>query len=178
LNCPVRKPAERLGHVVVGAEQEPGDAVDLVAPGGEEDDRHVQAVLADRPADLRAADPREVDVEHREVDLAAKREGDRRRAVAGRADVEARRRQLVHDQREQVGVVVDDEYLPGHRSATVTPAGLKRSVGPALGTLSAHCTYGKVRTSSKSIAVLDSALAFDRGRWGSGTVRRRPGSER
>ena len=45
---------ERLGHVVVGADLEPDDLVDLGVLGGQQDDRH-RAAGADVAADVEAA---------------------------------------------------------------------------------------------------------------------------
>ena len=52
-----------FGHVVVGAELEPGDAVGLLVAGGQHHDRHVR-VRADPAADLEAVDAGQADVEH------------------------------------------------------------------------------------------------------------------
>ncbi len=54
---------ERLGDVVVGAELEADDAVDLVAARSEEDDRHVAVRLAQAPEDLEPARIGQADVE-------------------------------------------------------------------------------------------------------------------
>ena len=56
---------ERLGEVVVGAELEAEDAVDLAVAGGEEDHRHLRRG-ADALAHLEAVEVGEADVEHDE----------------------------------------------------------------------------------------------------------------
>ena len=74
--------AERLGDVVVGAELEAEDLVDLLGLGGEHDDRH-GAARAQAPADLEAVELGHHHVEHDEVEglLAEARE---RLAAVGR----------------------------------------------------------------------------------------------
>ena len=56
--------AERLGQVVVGAQLQAEDAVDLVVAGGQEDDRCPIAVVAEPAADLEAVQAGQADVEH------------------------------------------------------------------------------------------------------------------
>src|SRR5438045_2930309 len=58
--------AERLRQVVVAAELEPEDTVDLLVLRGEKDDRHVRAA-PQPPADLGAVELRHHDVEDDEV---------------------------------------------------------------------------------------------------------------
>src|ERR1700722_5277366 len=58
---------ERLGDVVVGAELEPDDLVDLLGLGRQHDDRH-RAAAPQLPADLEPIDPRQHQVEHDEVE--------------------------------------------------------------------------------------------------------------
>ena len=60
--------AERLDHVVVGAELEADDAVGLRAAGGEDDDRDARAG-ADRAADVAAVAVGQVEVEQDQVRL-------------------------------------------------------------------------------------------------------------
>ena len=60
--------AVRLDHVVVGAELETHHPIDLLAAGGDDDDRHARA-LAQPPADLEAVDVRQAEVEQDEVGL-------------------------------------------------------------------------------------------------------------
>ena len=62
--------AERLDHVVVGAELEADDAVGLGAAGGEDDDRDAGAG-ADRAADVAAVAVGQVEVEQDQVGLEA-----------------------------------------------------------------------------------------------------------
>ena len=58
---------ERLGHVVVAAADEAGDAVILGVAGGQEDHRDEVAVCAQPAADLEAVDVGQHHVEHDEV---------------------------------------------------------------------------------------------------------------
>ena len=73
--------AEGLHQVVVGAELETEDPVDLVPSGGEHDDRH-RRVTADLAADLVAVDVGESEVEEHELDVVGPRQ-DLQRGVAG-----------------------------------------------------------------------------------------------
>ena len=59
--------AERLGQVVVRAELEADDLVDLVVAGGQDEDRRLRAGGAQPAQDLEAVDAGQPDVEHDEV---------------------------------------------------------------------------------------------------------------
>ena len=80
--------AERLGHVVVGADAEPDEQVGLRVERGEHEHRH-GALALDAAADLVAVDARQHDVEHDEVGADALAELDAARAVVGDLDGEA-----------------------------------------------------------------------------------------
>ncbi len=58
--------AKRLRDIIVGAELDAEDAIDLVVARGEEKDRQI-ALAAQAPADLDPIHPRHVDVEHDQV---------------------------------------------------------------------------------------------------------------
>ena len=58
---------ERLGQVVVGAQLQADDLVDLVVAGGEHQDRHLGAGGAHAAEDLEPVDPGQADIEHDEV---------------------------------------------------------------------------------------------------------------
>ena len=73
---------ERLGDVVVGAELEAEDLVDLLGLGGEHDDRDGVAG-ADPPADLQPVHPGHHHVEHDEVEVALVEARQRLTAVGG-----------------------------------------------------------------------------------------------
>ena len=100
--------AERLGQVVVGADREADDLVDLLGAGGQHQDVGVRE-LADPPADLQAVDAGQHQVEDDQVRarVAGQREGGR--AVAGRQDVVAVAFEVALDELDQVLLVVDDE---------------------------------------------------------------------
>ena len=80
--------AERLGHVVVGADAEPDEQVGLRVQRGEHEHRHRPLAL-DAPADLVAVDARQHDVEHDEVGRDPLAQLDAARAVVGDLDREA-----------------------------------------------------------------------------------------
>jgi hypothetical protein len=63
-------PAEGLGHVVIGAELEPGRLVDLGVLGGQHDHRHIRPLGQD-PAYFGASWPREHEAEQHQVTLVA-----------------------------------------------------------------------------------------------------------
>ena len=75
--------AERLGQVVVGAELEADDLVDLVVARGQDEDRHLGAGRAQAAQDLEPVDARQADVEHDEVGRLVR--GDVQALLAGRA---------------------------------------------------------------------------------------------
>ena len=60
---------EWFGDVVVGADLEPDDDVDLLGLRGEDDDRHAQACLANVAADVKPGNVRKHDVEQDQVRL-------------------------------------------------------------------------------------------------------------
>ena len=67
---------ERLREVVVGADLEPDDLVDVVVARGEHEDRDVGA-LADPPADVDPVDIGERQVEHDQRRALGRRPGER-----------------------------------------------------------------------------------------------------
>ena len=103
---------EGLGDIVVGAGVE---AVDLVAVGGvagQHQDRALDALLAQQPAELAAVHVGQADVEDDEVVVLLAGAGEAAVAVAGLEDVELLgQHQLVGQRLAQVGVVVDEEDL-------------------------------------------------------------------
>ena len=102
--------AERLGDVVVAAGAERLDLVLDRVLGGEEEDRGLEAALAEAAADLDPVEVGEHPVEHDQVGLGRRRRRSARRGrVRGLLDLEAlvaeRGRDGVDDRR----LVVDDE---------------------------------------------------------------------
>ena len=116
---------ERLRQVVVGADLEPDDLVDVLVARGQHQDRHVGA-LADPLADLDAVDVRQHQVEHDQ----------RRRVRGGLAErVGAGRRrphrvagvpQVERDERGDRALVLDDEDGRRRRARQPTLAGRRR----------------------------------------------------
>ena len=100
--------AEGLRQVVVAAELEPEDTVDLLVLRGEKDDRHVRAA-PQPPADLGAVELRHHDVEDDEVGRLAGEALERLLAVGGLDRAEARLREREGDDLADVGVVIDDQ---------------------------------------------------------------------
>ncbi len=102
---------ERLGEVVVGAHLEADDAIDVVALGGEHDDRDVVARRAQAPADREAVLAREHEIEHDEVVAHALQLAIHRRGVGGRIDAEALFGEIALEEVAQPQVVVDHQDL-------------------------------------------------------------------
>ena len=102
---------EGLGQIVVGAEFEADDAIDLVALGCQHDDRGLVLGAAQAPADGKAVLARQHEVEHDEVvELARQRLVHRFGAVDG-LGCEALLREVALEELAQAQVVVDDENL-------------------------------------------------------------------
>ena len=99
---------ERLRHVVVGANLEPDDLVDVLVAGREHEDRHVR-VLADASAELDPVAVRQVEVENDQGggllrDLDERCLGGRRRAHAVASVL-----QIGGDERGDRRLVLDDQ---------------------------------------------------------------------
>ena len=105
--------AERLDDVVVGADLEADDAVDLLALRGAHDHRDVARalLLAQSPADLGAGEIRQHQIEH---DHVGQRIGGRARqalpAAVREPDREALGAQVVLERGGEVDLVLDDQY--------------------------------------------------------------------
>ena len=99
---------ERLGDVVVGAELEPDDLVDLLGLGGQHDDRD-RAAAAQPAADLEPVDPRQHQVEHDEVERLLVEALERLAAVGGLDDVVALLAQRIGEQRLDRLLIVDEQ---------------------------------------------------------------------
>ena len=105
--------AERLGDVVVGAELEPDDLVELGVLGREHDDRHA-GLGPDDPADLDAGQLGEHQVEQDEVGLLGAEAGQRLAPVGRGDDPEALGLERVDERLAQRRLVVDDEDRSCH----------------------------------------------------------------
>src|SRR5262249_22715876 len=99
---------ERLGDVVVRAQFEAENLVELLAAGGQHDDRHV-AAGAEAAADLEPVDLRQHQVEHNEVDLPVAKELEGLLAVARLHDSEAVAFERIRQQLLDGILVVDEE---------------------------------------------------------------------
>ena len=104
---------ERLGDVVVGAELEPEDLVDLLGLGGEHDDRHGLALGAQAPADLQAVHARQHHVQHDEIEDLLVEARERLAAVGGLHDFVAVALQREGEQRLDRLLVVDEQDARG-----------------------------------------------------------------
>ena len=99
--------AVRLDDVVVGAELEADDAVDLLAARGDDDDRHARA-LAQAAADLEAVDVGQAQVEQDEIGSARL---ERRLPGGGTLDLEAFPLEPFDERLGDRVLVLDDQEL-------------------------------------------------------------------
>ena len=99
--------AERLGHVVVRAETEAADLVDIVLSGGNHEDRDV-TLFPDSLADLKAVHPRQHQVEHDQVKLFRERLVQSLPAVVLHLDLEIRELEIILFQFRDGFFVFDD----------------------------------------------------------------------
>src|SRR3954453_2123644 len=99
---------ERLGDVVIGAELEPEDLVDLLGLRREHDDRH-GAARPEAPADLEAVEPRHHHVEHDEVERRLAEARERLLPVRRLDDLVAVLAQGVAEERLDRLLVVDEQ---------------------------------------------------------------------
>ena len=105
--------AERLGHVVVGAELEPDDLVELRVLGRQHHDRHAR-LGADDAADLDARQLREHQVQEDEVRPLRPEHGEGLAPVGRRDDPESVGLERVDERLAQGRLVVDDEDRSCH----------------------------------------------------------------
>ncbi len=99
---------ERLGEVVVGAQLEPEELVQLVVPRGEHHDRD-RRVAPQLPCDVESVEARQTEVEHDQVRPAAAGRRQGSGSVAGGQDGEARVLEVVAGELDDLRFVVDDE---------------------------------------------------------------------
>ena len=108
---------ERLRHVVVGAQLEPDDRVDVVGPRGQHEDRGRPAP-ADLATHLEPVDPRQHQVQDDEVRVVAGVERERLVPVASRDHREALFLEVEPEQLHDVRLVIDDEDAFHGREST------------------------------------------------------------
>ena len=103
--------AERLDHVVVGAQLEADHAVDLFALGGQHHHRRLArgGVAADPPADLGPRNVGEHEIQQHDVGREPRHRLQTVGAVLGRLDREAGGGQVVGQQLTQIRLVFDDQ---------------------------------------------------------------------
>jgi hypothetical protein len=105
---------ERLAEIVVGAELEPDDAIDVVVPGGQHDNWH-RAACTQATADRKAVLSGQHDVEDHEVWFHPRKRSVNGNAVLGDLDGEAFAHEKVGEQRADVAVILDEKNgLAGH----------------------------------------------------------------
>ena len=114
--------AVRLGQVVVGAELEADDLVDLVVARRQDEDRHLGAGRADAPEDLEAVDAGQAHVEDDEVGRLARRDLEPLLAGPGDADVVALLLEGVLDAARDGVLVFDDQDRGCHARGCYTAA--------------------------------------------------------
>ena len=107
---------ERLGEVVVGAGLEAGDAIFGRAPGGEQQDRHVGALGAQRAGEGEAGLAGHHDVEDQQVGLDDAELVAGLGGMAGGGDPEALLDEIAREEGAETDVVVDDEDVGFARS--------------------------------------------------------------
>jgi hypothetical protein len=98
---------EGLGQVIVGAHFEADDAVDVLALGGQHDDRGLVAGAAQAAADRQAVFAGQHQVQHQQVVALAQPQLVHGRRAFGRHDLEALFGQVTAQQVAQAHVVVD-----------------------------------------------------------------------
>jgi hypothetical protein len=104
---------ERLAQVVVGADFQADDAVDVLALGGEHDDRGAVVGGAQAAADGQAVLAGHHQVEHDQVGRFAQHQAVERLAVLGQDDFEAFLGQVAAQQVADARIVIDHQDLVG-----------------------------------------------------------------
>ena len=115
---------KRLGDVVVRAQLERQNLVDLLILGGQHDDRHA-ARLADLAAGLDAVEHGQHDVHDDEVGPLARGQRDRAASVAGRRNRIAASFEVEAQRLQDRRLIVDDQNLL--RSGAALPRSFLRS---------------------------------------------------
>ena len=105
--------AEGLGEVVVGADGESDEPVDLITAGGEDEDVAVREG-ADLAAHLDAVEPGQPEVEHDHIGVLGPRLGDGVGTGVGLGDLVARAGEVGRDDGGECAFVIDDQH-PGRQ---------------------------------------------------------------
>ena len=113
---------ERLGHVVIGAQFEPGDAVDDVVPGSQHHDADIRAFAAQRPQNVEAGAQRQHHVEHQQVQACGPRQVERDLSVGRLEHLVALTFEVGANDFADVRLVVGDEN-PGSHAGTIAQPG-------------------------------------------------------
>ena len=138
---------ERLRHVVVGAELEPGDAVDLLVAGRHDHDRQARGA-ADRPAEVEAVGVRELQVEDREADVVLLERQQPFGAARRPDDAEPVLLEVGANERRDVLLVLDEQDRPAPRRSAAGHAPARLSTlttvaGASAAWVTATCAPGR-----------------------------------
>src|SRR5262245_46314641 len=105
---------ERLAQIVVGAELEPDNAIDVVVPGGQHDNRH-RAACTQTTADRKAVLSGKHDVEDHKVWFHPRMRAVDTDTILGDLDGKAFAHEKVGEQRADVAVILDEKNgFAGH----------------------------------------------------------------
>jgi hypothetical protein len=101
---------EGLGDIVIRAELEPHDAVDILATGGEHDDRYLRA-RAQLAAQRQAVFARQHQVEHQQVNMRALHDAAHFPAVGHRGGAKLVLLQILRQQAPDLTVIVHNQQV-------------------------------------------------------------------
>ena len=104
---------ERLAEIIVGADLESDDAVDILLERGKQDDRHAGALYSEVAAKIEARAVRQHHVEHDQVDLMRGELFAQLTAVCRKQHAETLALDIAGEQLANFRIVVDDEYALG-----------------------------------------------------------------
>src|ERR1700722_1659340 len=143
--------AERLGEVVVGAAAQPAHLLRLQAVPGEDEDGNV-AQVADPLEHRPAVHLRQADVEDHETRLVSVEGAQAFSSGVGLGHLEPAPVEHGLDAERDIGVVLDDEHLAGHRAPTGDCTGRKTlNLGPSFSTLPPFTSPPCISTSAFTI---------------------------
>src|SRR5215469_14680472 len=133
---------ERLRHVIVAAEGEPGDLVRLRVPGGQEDHGNAAAIPAQPADDLESIRVGQHDIEHHQIEWPGSRLPQRVSRGIRRRHLEAEEAQRGRDGVAQEGLVVYHEQFAAVMTAVMALAS---------GQLSGHRLAPRLRLPARPI---------------------------